>query len=204
MSLKELLGDLYDQVITKLGDNKIAIVSDGNWIPKEKFDSVNEEKNTYKNQVSERDTQLTELKKAAKGSEELSTKIGELQELNKTTSREYEDKLKQQKKDFALELKLRDSKAKNPKAVKALLSVDKILINDDGTITGLDEQLTALKESDGYLFGEDKLGGKPPATGDNVPKKNPFKKGLDFNLTEQARLLRDEPETAKLLMAQAK
>ena len=42
------------------------------------------------------------------------------------------------------------AKGKNPKAIKALLDMDKINLKDDGTLEGLD--LEGLKKSDGYLF----------------------------------------------------
>lgn len=42
------------------------------------------------------------------------------------------------------------AKGKNPKAIKALLDMDKITLKDDGTLDGFD--LEALKKSDGYLF----------------------------------------------------
>lgn len=62
MNLKELLGeDLYKQVEGKLGDKKIAVVSDGNWIPKEKFNEVNLEKNELKNQVSNSEQKIADL-----------------------------------------------------------------------------------------------------------------------------------------------
>lgn len=54
MSLKELLGEeLYNQVIEKTGDNKVAIVSDGNWFPKDKFDEKNNELKGLQGQVTE-------------------------------------------------------------------------------------------------------------------------------------------------------
>jgi len=63
MSLKEILGEeLYSQVADKLGDKKIAIVSDGNWIPKNKFDDVNTEKNEYKTQIDNLNQELGKLK----------------------------------------------------------------------------------------------------------------------------------------------
>lgn len=61
MSLKELLGDdLYAQVIEKAGDQKIDIVSNGQWFPKERFDAVNNEKKELKSQLDERDQQLNQ------------------------------------------------------------------------------------------------------------------------------------------------
>ena len=38
------------------------------------------------------------------------------------------------------------------KAVKALIDLEKIELNEDGTINGLDEQLTALKTDNAFLF----------------------------------------------------
>ncbi|WP_019377677.1 phage scaffolding protein [Virgibacillus halodenitrificans] len=163
MDLKELLGEeLYKQVTEKAGDNKIAVVSDGNYIPKDKFDAVNKEKNDYKKQVSERDTQLEELKKV--DAEGLQAKIDELQQTNETQKTEYEDQLQQQQFDFALKDALSGAKVKNPKAVKALLDTEKIKL-DGETLLGLDDQLKAIKESDPYMFEEDKQEpGKPSFT----------------------------------------
>lgn len=62
MGLKELLGEeLYSQVMEKAGDNKIAIVSNGNWFPKEKFDGVNEENKTLKDTVATLETSLKDF-----------------------------------------------------------------------------------------------------------------------------------------------
>lgn len=51
----------------------------------------------------------------------------------------------------ALETALVSAKAKNNKAVKALLDMEKITLDGD-TLKGLDEQIKALSESDPYLF----------------------------------------------------
>lgn len=166
MDLKELLGEeLYNQVVEKAGDNKIAVVSDGSYIPKEKFDAVNKEKNDYKKQVSERDTQLEELKKV--DAEGLQQRIQELQQENENAKTEYEKRLQQQQFDFVLKDALTAAKVKNPKAVKALLDTESIKLDGD-KLLGLDDQLKTIKESDGYLFEEEQQeGGKPNFTTGN-------------------------------------
>ncbi|PYH25658.1 hypothetical protein US8_03461 [Bacillus altitudinis] len=212
MSLKELLGDdLYAQVVEKAGDQKIDIVSNGQWFPKERFDAVNNEKKELKSQLDERDQQLSTLQKQAKGNEELQNAIEQLQEENKKVSEEYQQKLEKQAFEFAIESALRDAKAKNIKAVKANLNVDGLKLSDDKVI-GLDEQLTALKESDSYLFEEGNdsspglAGRQPHGTGNsaaNLPTaKNPFSQD-HLNLTEQGNILRSDPEQAKKLIIQA-
>lgn len=55
----------------------------------------------------------------------------------------------------AVDAALRKAGARNEAAVRALLDFDRIGFAD-GVLTGLDEQIAALKESDGYLFAEDK------------------------------------------------
>ncbi|WP_026582130.1 phage scaffolding protein [Bacillus sp. J33] len=152
MDLKELLGeDLYNQVMQKAGENKIAIVSDGNWFPKEKFNQVNNDNKDLKKQLKDRDDQLSDLKTKAAGNEELTKQINDLTELNKKTAADYQAKLDQQAFDFALKDALSVAKAKNPKAVEALLNKEAIKLDGD-KLLGLEEQLKAIKESDSYLF----------------------------------------------------
>ncbi|USK43541.1 phage scaffolding protein [Cytobacillus oceanisediminis] len=152
MDLKEMLGeDLYNQVMQKAGENKIAIVSDGNWFPKEKFDQVNNDNKDLKKQIKDRDDQLSDLKTKAAGNEDLTKQINDLTELNKKTAADYQAKLDQQAFDFALKDALSGAKAKNPKAVEALLNKEAIKLDGD-KLLGLEEQLKTIKESDSYLF----------------------------------------------------
>ena len=46
------------------------------------------------------------------------------------------------------------AKVRNPKTFKGLLDMDKVALSDDGALTGLDDQLAAIKQSDAYLFDE--------------------------------------------------
>src|SRR5699024_880449 len=154
MSLKELLGEeLYNQVIEKAGDKKIAVVSDGNWIPKDKFDTLNTTKKDLEEQLEQRDAQLEDLKKV--DADGLKQKIQDLQTENETTKQEYQAKLEKQAIDFSLEKALTGAKVRNPKAVKALLDLDSIKL-DGEKLLGLDDQLSTIKESDGYLFEDEK------------------------------------------------
>jgi hypothetical protein len=176
------------------------------YVPIERFNEVNEEKKELKTQIEDRDKQLKELKIKAAGNEELTTKITELETLNNQTKEEYETKITALRKETSIELRLKDEKAKSIKAVKALLDLDKVSLDGDNLI-GLDEQLKTLKESESYLFGEDTIKGRgsnPP--GDPIPpehKKNPWGKE-HFNLTEQGRIYREDPELAAKLKAAAK
>lgn len=133
------------------------------FIPKDKYNSTSEELKELKGQLSERDKQLEELSSKAQGSEELQNQIKALQEQNKATQTEYEQKLQQQQFDFALDKSLSAAKVKNTKALKALLDMDTIKL-DGENLKGLEEQLKAIKESDSYLFAEEQQQQKPQFT----------------------------------------
>ena len=161
MSLKELLGEeLFKQVNEKLNEGQKLIVNDGNYIPKEKFDEKTEKVAALEKQISQRDEQIEQLKEDTNASDELKSKIEELQEKNEKTKTELQKKLEQQKLDSEIDKALLKRKARNPKAVKALLEMDKVEVTDEG-VNGLDEQLESLEESDDYLFEkEDKKSNK--------------------------------------------
>lgn len=171
------------------------------FVPIARFNELNEENKNYKTQLDDRDTQLKDLKAKVQGNEELTNKITELENLNNQTKEDYEKTIKEIKKSTSIELKLKDEKAKNIKAVKALLDLDKVSVDGDNII-GLDEQLKTLKESDPYLFGEDTLRGKNPKSPtdpvDDLYKNNPWSKE-HFNLTEQGKILNEDPEKAEKL-----
>lgn len=204
--LKDLLGqDLYDQVKEKLGDNKIGIINDGSYLPKEKFNSVNEDLKEIKKQLAERDQQLKDLEAKAGGNEELVKEIEGLKAKNEATINEYEAKIKEKEFNFALEAALTKSKAKNVRALKALLNLDGAELDEQGQVIGLEDQIKNIKQSDGYLFHEESNGIKgriPNGSGKSGLGINPFSKE-HFNLTEQGRLMRENPELAQKYKEQA-
>ena len=65
---------------------------------------------------------------------------------------EAEKRIAAVKFDHALQDALREAKARNPKAVKALLDLEKIKLSDEGGLEGLEEQLTAVKTDNDFLF----------------------------------------------------
>ena len=172
------------------------------FIPKARFDEVNETKKDLEQQIQERDNQLKDLQGKVKGNEELEKTIKELQEANKATKEQYEDKIKDMTITAAIQSKLTD--AKYPDLLLTKFDRSKLSIAEDGTVLGIDEQLTALKEQYKDLFKPDLKGREPNNIGGTPPGvKNPWSKE-HFNLTEQGRILRENPELAKQLMTAAK
>jgi FtsZ-binding cell division protein ZapB len=131
---------------------------------KSDIDSLKLEVDELTKTVKERDDQLKTLEKAAGDNESLSQQIKDLREENRTAAEKYKGELTKLQMDGLLESKLRDVKAKNIKAVKALLDADKLKI-ENGELIGLKEQLDALTvdESTKFLFGETNIEGIKPA-----------------------------------------
>lgn len=131
--------------------------------------------NTANKTIKERDTQLETLKNSPDNPEELKKQIQQLQDDNKAAKEAHEKEMKDLKVANALEKALSDAKAKNAKAVQALLELgDDVELAEDGTIKGLDEKIKALKKSDAYLFDETKpstqiKGANPTTTSPNHP-----------------------------------
>lgn len=122
-----------------------------NTVPKNQFNEVNEVKKQLEEKAKNYETQLSKLAKDNKENDELQKQIKELQTQNKAKEEEYQAKFNQLKLDNALELALTKEGARNSTAVKSLLKLDLIKMDNDNLI-GLSEQLTKLKETDGYLF----------------------------------------------------
>lgn len=76
-----------------------------------------------------------------------------------TATQESAAQLQKVKFDYALESALNGAKAKNLKAVRALLSTDQLKLKDDGTLEGFEDQLTKIKAENDYLFTDAK---EPP------------------------------------------
>ncbi len=123
------------------------------FIPKSRFDEVNEAKKNAEALIKERDKQLEELKKAAPDSEALKKQIEELQNTNKEAKAKYEADIRKMQLDNAINNALRDAGARNVKSVIALLTdMDKAEFDEKGNVKGLADQIKKLQESDSYLF----------------------------------------------------
>lgn len=143
---------LIEMGLTEEQASNVMKELDGNYIPKSRFNEVNTELKQAKDQVKERDSQLEELKKTAGDSEELKKQIETLQNDNKAKDDAHAAEIKQLKIDAAVDKALNDAKAKNLKAVKALLDLSKAELAEDGTIKGLDSQIKALTEAEESKF----------------------------------------------------
>ncbi len=171
------------------------------YIPKARFDEVNTAKNHAEEQVRERDKQIDGLKAASGDAETLKKQIETLQTANKQKDSEHAAEIKKLKIDNAVDNALTAAKAKNLKAARALLDLDKADLADNGTVKGLAEQIEKLKAGDDTKFMFD-TSGKPKMkgakTGENGKDDGDDKPDLaNMSYDELCAYLADNPD-AKL------
>lgn len=138
--------------LTEEQAKKVMESLNGSFVTKERFDEVNNERKTLQESLKDRDTQLESLKNSNDDIEAFKSKISELQMENKKKDENHAEEIKQLKINSALEKALLNAKVKNPLTVKPLLKLENCLLNEDGTIKGLTEQLQSLSEAEDTRF----------------------------------------------------
>lgn len=121
------------------------------FVAKSQYEEAVEAKKTLDAQIKDRDKQLETLKKSTGDAEALKAEIAKLQDANKTAKAEYEEQVRQLKIDNAVESALTAAKAKNLKAVRALLDLGKAELDDTG-VKGLQDQIKKLAEAEDTKF----------------------------------------------------
>ncbi|CEN81366.1 minor structural GP20 protein [[Clostridium] sordellii] len=151
--LSEILGDKYNTLSEdiKIKYKDIDLVDSSKYVEKIKFDEVKQAKKQLETDVKDRDTQLETLKKSVGDNATLKQQIEQLQNDNKKKDEEYQAELKDLKLTNAIKLAITDS-AQDIDLVTGLIDKSKLILSEDGKVTGLDEQVTGLKESKSFLF----------------------------------------------------
>lgn len=108
------------------------------------------------------------------------------------------------KKEYALKDKLKEAGATDADyIIYKHGGLDKFVFDKDGAPIGLEDVLKPMREASPHLFkAAGGAGGYKPAGGGNPPASNPFAKET-FNLTEQGRLFKQNPEQARQMAAAA-
>jgi hypothetical protein len=209
--LKAILGDKYPEfeaaitAYNALPENKdkqvkLADLGSGEYVGIGKYNAMVTEKDGIQEKLTAAEGTITTLKKDNKDNETLQQTIKTHEGTIETLKKTYEGKIKEMKIEAAIQAKLTD--AKHPDLLIGKFDKTKLSLSEDGSqVFGIDEQLTVLKEQYKDLFTVD-VKGNPPYNKDKTPPgtKNPWSKE-HFNLTEQGRLLRENPELAKQFMA---
>lgn len=144
--------------------------------------------------ISEKDDELKTLKTKADKADELQKQYDTLKSEKEESDASFKAEMNGLKKTHQIETGLRDAKVKNVKAVLPFIDIDKITMSENG-LTGLDEQIKALKQADttSFLFESDEApnprGLKPQPTSPNDKPQNSapmsFREAVEAALTNQ-------------------
>lgn len=164
--MKELVDTILDEHSTAIGKLKGEI------------DTLQAENTNLKGDITNRDTQLENLKNSTEDVEGLKSQITTLQAENQANTEKHTQEMNALKKSVAIEKGLSNAKARNIKAVLGLLDLDKIELEEDGSLKGLSEQIDGLLQDDNskFLFETETKqkqfkGAEPGETGDVEPNK---------------------------------
>lgn len=140
--LEKIDGLTKEQIDEILGLHQ---VDDANW--KAKLSSKDKEIENLQDTVKDQNEKIDKYK---------DVDIEELQKNNNDWQSKYDNDIAALKKTHAIEDVITSSKPKNKKALMALLDMDKVTLGDDGKLSGLDEQIKAVKKENSFLFEDDK------------------------------------------------
>lgn len=166
--------------------------------------TAEQERDQFKEQLDSNQTELDALKESAKGDEELTQQLADLQSKFDAVKSDSETKLAEQQKDFAIKLALKEANALDEEIVLGQLDKDTIKVVD-GKLQGFEEQLKGLQESKSFLFQEAKDPEPTPPTPTIVTPGNPagsITPSYDLakmSYQEVAKLKQEQPEVFKQL-----
>lgn len=160
MTLEQLLElGLSEEIAKKVIEAHQAAIKD-NYVPLARFNEVNEEKKQYKEQVDNLNKELGKLQKQLEDNQDATKTIEDLQKQIK----DKEEEMARIRKQNAIKFEVLKANPHDVADILPHLKDDQIVLSEDGTITGLQEQLEALKESKPYLFKQE----EPQGTGGSL------------------------------------
>lgn len=140
----------------------------------DQLNGVTAERDSLQSQLTDISTQLADAQKQAKKGSDSANMVSDLQEQLKQAQADAANKLAAQQKDFSIDKALTQAGAKNNKATLALLDTDKVSVDDNGQLIGLNEQIDSVKESNPFLFADTEPTPPEPTPGIQAfPKGNP-------------------------------
>lgn len=157
--LQELLGEeLYTAFLAKIGNTKV-LIDDGSFIPKHRLDEVITAKKDLETQIKSYETDLNGLKEKAKGHEQLTAQISQLQAEKESAKAEAVKVQEKTRKEFALKEALLNAGVLSDKARNLLskeFEIDKLELEESGSVKGFDALLKPIKEDKTFssMFGQ--------------------------------------------------
>lgn len=132
---------IVDQIMQENGNDINKAKSD--------YEDIKVQLETARNTIKERDTQIENLKQV--DGEALQAEITKLQKENKEATDKYTNDLKELRLNNAIKLAIND-KVFNEDIAASLFDKSKLVLDDDGKVIGIDEQLENIKKENAFLF----------------------------------------------------
>ena len=167
----------------------------------DRYNKLKGQKDDLEGQLKTSNDTIKDLKKNNADNEELQKTIKQHEDTIKTQKSEYDSKLRNLTLDGAISNALTKAKAKHSDLLASKIDRDKLVINEDGTVTGLDEQLKGFKDTYKDMF-EVSLGGGTPPNPDNKPTNTKITKEefLKMDFYKQNQFANDNPEQYSEIM----
>lgn len=172
------------------------------FVPKTRLNEVITERDSLKERVKEADRQLETLKNSSGDVEAMKTQIADLQAMNTTKDEEHAAEVQKIRLDAAVSAALIGARAKNDKAVRALLELEEVEVLEDGTVKGLNDQIEQVKKDNDYMFSNEKTtikGARVGESGDEDGDTLTLDKFLALSTEEQMKF-KSENENWKDLL----
>lgn len=162
------------------------------YVPKTELEEIQAENKSLKETVRENEKSLEIPKNAAGNQEELTAKIQQMQEEAKESEKRHKEEMQEIRMTNAIKLAIA-GKTQDEDLVAGLIDRKKLFLGDDGKVSGLDEQIKALKESKSFLFKEEntekpgfhKIGGNPPENKPQTEGRVSMKEAIQARLQTQ-------------------
>ena len=158
---KGLTEEQAETITGGMAENKFFLASEEKL--DERYAKMKSQKEQLETQIATNQKELETLKETAKGNEELTEQLTELQTAFDNSKSDSEKVLKEQQRDFAIKLALKDSNTLDSDIVMGLINKDSINVTDDG-LHGLKDQIEKLQEEKPFLFQEKDPDPENPAT----------------------------------------
>ena len=122
-------------------------------VPRDRLNEATKAKEQAETSYNTVKTELDKLKASAGDNEALQSQIKKLQDDLKEKDKTYAAEIADMKMSNAIQAAIGGT-AQDAELVAGLLDRSKLILSDDGKVTGLDDQLDVLKESKPFLFKE--------------------------------------------------
>ncbi len=159
------------KIIGGVKEEKIYITKEENI--EQKYKRLQEQKENAEGQLLEAQKTIGELKQSGADGEKLQEIIKQHEETIKQLKADSENKIKGLTLDNAINSALSKSGAKHGELLAGKFDKSKLGIDEQGKVTGIDEQMKDIKEQYKDLF-ETTLAGVPPAAGSDSAEVNTY------------------------------